>query len=547
MNGNKRNNNNNRNGNGSSYKGKSSGKDTRSNSKAFKDSRDRAGRDARDVSNPKIHCAGDTLTNDPSWYEPFPGSTDLVARVSFGTPLGYTWQIDGTPITQAISGVDAVAFPGIMRMEYIPCPGISKPGDPNSPINFLSHAYYTTVRYAQSGSGTYDDADLMLGVLGISSLYEFWAWMRRLYGVLNMYSVSNKYLAEALFTSMRCDFEDFQANIYDFQAYINNFALRLGQFCLPADFHVVDRRVRMNSNIYVDSTSAKAQMYYFDPAGFWKYNEFADEQYSALELAFFNAPDGKAKFTDIVKFGDELYLALRGSQSLMNMAGDVKKAYGEENLKKIITTAPDYLAPILYDEEMCMEIQNATMVGSINEPQTIKAVTSTNMIEYWPKIESDVGAKPTLAEYLFNFRKDAPTSNDVMRATRLIAFTETVLNPASPDSYDLYVRECGTEYLTDAQIFYYTRSTDGSVNTQSWDFIESHLSANSLDYRLATIAEKFDYHPYLYFHGTNGDIITIGGDVDNVTTVSLKTVEKLNLYAIMGLIKTRAMNTFMTK
>lgn len=486
----------------------------------------------------------DTLHNDPSWYEPFSGSTELVARQSFGKPLG-------TPVRLrdfgAFDGVDDEAygfsaFPGIMRINYITTPGISTLGDRSSAVNTMSQGYYTTVRYAQRGSGTYDDSDLTIGALGIFSLYEYWAFMRRIYGVLNMYSVSNKYLAHNLFVAMGGDFDNFQKHIYDFQGYINKFALKMSQFCIPADFHIIDRRVRLASNIYVDGTSTKAQMYFYQPAWFWKYDELTNA--AGTQLVPVTLPE-EFTFSDVVDFGNDLINALRDSSTLMNMCGDVLNAYGAENMKHITAISEDYLVPILYDEEMVMEIQNTTMIGEV-APESCKlyADADTNTIVSTIAYENGMQSRPSFTEALLNMRNDAPTAQQVMRATRLMAFWH--INEANQS----VVSTCGTEVATTAEIFY-IHVANGVEEVRKVNF-QTLTPLNTWSAVQTSVMEKFDYHPYLYLFEQDEDTSAfilrgITGDVENIITMPEETVASINEYALLGLLKTKKMDLFFTK
>lgn len=523
-------------------KASSTCEDSKRNPKRAGKANHRRGYDSRSDETAKTGSSSSTFGNDPSWYEPFPGSTDLVARQSFGTPLGAPFKFrDYTMFCSADYDGGYDAFPGVMKIGYIPIPGVSAEGNYSSAVNSAAHAYYTSVRYAQRGSGTYDDSNLMLGTHAIFSLYEMWAFMRRLYGVLNMYSVSNKYLARTIFTASGGNFDDFQAHIYDFQGFINNFALKISEFCCPNDFSLVDRRVRLASNIFVDSQSVKAQMYFFNPEVFYYYNEFGvhgDELTPKFLPANFT-------YDQLVKFANDQYYSLRSSQTLMNMTGDVKNAYGVENIKHIAATSMDYMVPIVFDPQMCMEIQNCTLtgIGAENAQISIYADPSTNLIVCNVETQ-DINQEdqPTTTEYLLNIRSDAPTPQDVMRATRLMTFLET-------DQNHCWVTEAGTEVCTFATVYFYRVNSDDTISLSHYIFSGFIVGSGAVDHMLKS--EKFDFHPYIYIGAEDGEggweLRGVAGDVDNCILLPKESVTAMNTYAALGLMKTKRMDLFFTK
>nr|AVX53651.1 putative capsid [Marmot picobirnavirus] len=508
--------------------------------------RGRMGRDNKQDSGG--HVVGNYVHNDPSWYEPYPGANQDVAQLSFGNALGMPHNLGGI-------AAEVNAFPGIMVLPFTPVPGISVEGDRESPISTATNAFYTTVRYAQGVAGNYDSSDLMCYPLVGDACYTFWAYCRRLYGVVNAYSVSNRYLSRALVESMGVDFENIRSNLYDFIGWLNDFAYQMGSLCMPDDFTAFKRHMRMCENIYVDGTTSKAQMYVYVPKYLWAYDELANEEFGLLKATqVWTSSDTRRTFEDLRNIGASIINSIKHSSTMMNMAGDIKRAYGDGALMKIPYTEIGYTAPIIYDEEQVMEIQNTLIVGEpLNQSSPtgagyfgVKAMRGTNTLVFDPMMKKPL---MVLSEHYLNIRNDAPTADQIMRATRCAVAYDTV-RPAAAGGQAIYLLTCGTELVHELRLYYYrTNPTDNMLQLVNYQINSWAVQQGSVDEMTLHKLEKFDYHPYIYIFtptdvSESYEFSDIAGDVDNVTWYGPEFLYKLNRYAVLGEYKSPQMGTF---
>lgn len=266
--------------------------------------------------------------NDVSWYAKNQQMLTDAASYSYNTPLGtpipYKKLMSGVP-NYAQTGVGE-SVPGLMAINFVPTIGVSK--DSISPANIAAQNIYSYVRYMNSGAKNYDQADLMLYMLAMDSLYMYWNWMKRIYGYLSVYSQYNKYMPRAYAKADGIKFDDFITRLADFREYINQCAARLTAFCVPAVMPYFIRHSWMVSNIYKDSDTLKAQQYMFTPTYFYKYDETGSQYGGQLIRVGGRTAGTEWTFDTLQKTFEQMFAAVAYSEDIGVMSGDVLKAYG---------------------------------------------------------------------------------------------------------------------------------------------------------------------------------------------------------------------------
>jgi len=366
--------------------------------------------------------------NDPSWYMSDTQLINDVASISFNTALGNTVTLRGP------SNNLTVNLPGIMTIYTAPTIGVSK--NANSPVNIAMRRLYTYVRHQNSGHSNYDPADLMLYMLAMDSVYTYWAYMVRAYGVAQVFSRTNKYVGDALLTAMGINPTDIRQNLANFRAYINVFAGKAMQWCVPKVMTYFLRHNWMYSNIYKDEDDSKAQMYMYVPAGLYQYHPTISAGAGGLQMAALTVASttnglvpisNPNSYAYLVTYGNELLRSLAGQEDIGIISGDILKAYGAENLWRIDTIPEDYAVAPVFSEEVLAQIHNTDFASSyiIDDQGETVGLAGLNVFQ-----DVAVGSGELIFDPIFNatahleydglvdFWKEGATADDIMVATR---------------------------------------------------------------------------------------------------------------------------------
>lgn len=311
--------------------------------------RSRSGRD-------QSQCA---KANDWRWY----AFNEQLLRDS--ASFAYSWPIGGKLNTGLLS-LDARSVPGIMAFKTVPAFGQSLDG--TSALNTASRNIYSYVRHANAGHTNYEAPDLMLYIMAMDSVDSFAAFMKRIYGLINLYTYENRFYPDALLMAMGVDPADFRQHIADFRAFINMFIVRVGSMCVPTSLAYNARHMWMYDNIYVDSDTAKAQTYFYTPDGFYMYQLDATGK-GMLKYTQLVADDDLLTVAELEAFGLALINPILTSEDMNIMSGDILKAFQDGGVIKRTGVSETYQVFPVYNEEVMSQFENITMMTPFN-PQT---------------------------------------------------------------------------------------------------------------------------------------------------------------------------------
>lgn len=494
--------------------------------------------------------------NDVAWYSNFPQFARDVATLPFSTPLGVKLVLNDV-------GIDAdsthqIYVPGLMRIGFFPMIGVSN--DLSSPINRSSLRFYSALRNKQKASAPYDQADAMLSMVALDSLYMFWAFLRRAYGVAQLYSPVNRYYPRALLQAMGIS-TTILDNLAEFRIFINRFAISLGQFATPK-FDMLMRHQWMCSGIYADQPTTRAQTYLFVPEGFWIYDNTA-AQGTTLNWKLWQEPT-QANVTqhtlqDIQTFANEMIAALAGDEDIGRITGDIYAAFGANNCFIAEETPEGYSVLPGYNEMVLAQIENLKMCSgwgaSYTPVITQNPSVNSGAIIFQPRFRgtftqatggsgswSDFRAR---CEDILNAHSDSPTPEFVLEATRLIYSCHEV--PASgtgTTSMELQCDACGSDVVTNIRIWNINRDTGAfrslKVNTNAF------LATGNTDIQTAQMIANispFDWHPIFYVFededttpGIQNEYIEgFFGDIDNLTPLPEHQLNMMHECAMLSL------------
>lgn len=498
-------------------------------------------------------------SNPYAWYANFPQYADDVARLSFGLPVGQPLLLN-TVSNQK----DAVAASGLMTIHFTPCPGISK--DMTSPINRQAVRVYSYLRSMLRSANAYDAADLMMYMLGVDSLYTYWAYLRRAYGVAQLFTPMNKYYPRRLLQAMGIS-PDIVNNLADFRAYINRFALNIGRFAMPKDFDLTARHQWMCSGLYLDGQGTRAQTYMFVPALFWQFDNTVEtgSQLKGVQFGSFESTPTFRTLDQLITFGETLIADFDNDEDTMNISGDIYRAYNG-NLFSVEETPDNYSVVPIYDETVLSQIENSIAVGRwVNSSNTLSMpVISQNptvnngAIIFNPTCDGGgiVSQSKRLRNFslmtddcLLNWHGDSPNSQQVMEMTRLVtranpglsvivadAEANVITLESSGSDIVNYYRVCQTNPDNPAGVRFLLFAT----NTV-WYASGTILNATGIE--LLPILQQFDWGPMFYLVAYNLDtevvnLAQIAADIDNMTSVTRAQIGYINEAALLSLLDT---------
>lgn len=525
-------------------------------------------KDSKNGSNDKYTTANNgsgtiSSDNDAAWYNRYPELAKDAAQIPFINPLGKYYDLGGNnTINNATTS--AWSIPGVFTVKWVPTIGQSL--DVNSPVNIISREVYSFVRHANSGHSNYDAPDMFMYILAMDSMYSFYSAMVRAYGLMMMYNGLNRYMPKALVEALGFDFDNLSENMAQFRWTINQFAYKLSALYVPTGMSYFERHIWLNSGVYTDSSSVKAQMYTFKQDAYYVY-EASDATDYVATLKYTPVPD-KLTVDTAAAFMNRMLDPVLADEDMNIISGDMLRAFGASNLFTVSPITPDYIVIPAYSEEVLSQIQNLTVVGrpvttiTYNTPgmgadivQRVKTSTFTPGIyqdmrfcfgPYGDDNKWRLDKFSTLGfDKMVTMKDDVPTSDDILVATRLTNMPAT----SGVEKLQPYADALNSNYLVDS---YWQLSTEvvvdldvTSIKSDNSFYRHSmvqHIAINA-DAEIAlwyiTQMSAFDWHPtmYLYQDDTTNTKVKFGGqllEVNNFTIVNRADLEKLHETSVIS-------------
>jgi hypothetical protein len=429
--------------------------------------------------------------------------------------------------------------PGICVVRTLPCAGFAK--DNTSPVNVAAKNIYTWVRHMNSGAKNYNSPDLMIYIIAMTQAYAFYAWLTRLYGVVNLYSQVNRYLPDALIRAMGADPITLRKQLPQLHYYINAYANKLGSMCIPSNMPLVWRQTWMYSGLYSDGDNQKSQLYLYNPSQFLAYSATADTQGGKLVATLMPRGDqAPFNFTQITSLGDSLLNPILSDEDMNIMSGDIKKAYGESGLMKVSEIERNYTIVPKYSPEVLAQMQNATIVP-INNMDIVQDVDQNCLVNAIKWADFSASPKNWVGgglNHVFNLFGEDSSPERVMVASRLMStMRETVTFNADHTikslAYDL--TSCGTEIAVETTIWTIYPETHKTVN------LTDRTSFGQMTFLNAIARTKFAYAPIFMIavqESTPTEDVYypqgVVGDLDNWTVLDHNDIRKMHETATLS-------------
>lgn len=482
--------------------------------------------------------------NDAQWYTGDSTLTFDAGRFNWYYPSGTL--IDGVLPSK-------YSFPGVLAMYLYPGIGVSLDG--TSAVNVAARKQYTWIRRSKSSYATYDPSDLMQYEISMSQAYQFYNWMCRLYGLLNLYSQINRYLPDALLSANLVNYNDLRSNMSDFLFYINKFGSQIASLAAPATLPYFKRQAWLYSSVYTDDHSGKSTLFMNCPAGFYVFDE-ANAQLVWTPLS--TSSSNYLGLAGIMSLGDSIVNNILGCQDFWNISADILNAYGND----ILTVSPlpvDYLVVPTFDLEVLSQIQNTWITGppSVTQHANDISQNTDGQLIYNPRIPisgpASVANLYNKPDVVVNMYKDEVTPGDVFVATRMLPSFYTSGTTA-------YIDSCGTEFCGLARIYSYTEGATGAPTLTFTTFSRlvnfGNYSAtpafNTSNAGVVSKLSQISYHPHVYIYdlvndgSANPTLDTVYpvGDVSNFTIMSPTDLNKLHLASLFSLFNVPTLGGF---
>lgn len=495
-------------------------------------------------------------TNNPAWY----GADPALLRDSASLPFSYAV---GTPINLHNGALDTLpsgqefTIPGFMTLCVKPSVGWAD--DPSDPINVAAFRIYTYVRHLNSGHTNYDAPDLMLYLLAMSQVYSYINFLQRAYGIVYTYAQKNRYLPNALLQSMGIDPEDVRANLAQFRYGINVLINKAASLCVPGTMAIFAQQSAMYQNLYIEGDSIKDQMYMYCPHGFWKYKLNADAS-GMLEYVPFLSLDPLRSVDSLIEYGSDMLARLIQSEDMNIMSGDIRKAYGDGALIKLVPLNVDFPISPIKDLAVLQQIKNTTVVRSNSGLDIIQDKTHGYLVHKpsfsytqpsptWLSKGESYAYQTYAEDKILSVLSTDPTPEEVMEISRNIPAITNYKRSADWTSVS-YEIHGGAVIIENCFVWDYKIAngqpvlrTTGMRYTQTVDTTDSNAIAGSM--RLTALLGHFKYHPVVHLlalrpGSTEGSFNVADGylmyDVDNYTIINSTTIERMNEAALLSML-----------
>lgn len=494
--------------------------------------------------------------NDVAWYTKSPALLDAAASLPYSYPVGGRIDLTNSLASVWDAGSPFRSFSGILALDVLVGPGVSVDGD--SAVNIAARDIYSYVRYANSGHSNYDPQDLMMYFLAWDEVSMWIENAKRAYKCMFTYNTQNRYAPRYLVRALGFDYADINANLAQFRYAINALIARFNALNVPTQFSYFTRHKWLYSNIYTDSTTAKAQLYLYRPTLVRKYVETGANGGALKIAAVLNSDSKLMTFSRFVSVSNTLIDALLGSEDIGIMSGDILKAFGSD---KCWVTAmvgeAESLIPV-YNMEVLSQVQNATVLGTkaiVDESTDFDITQDPTINKGWiiynphfshnsaSVLKNTLGNRASNANRVITLNITDPKPGDTMVATRLACITKDADESSTSVKFDLYT--AGDTVCTNAHVYEVRYGTDEpglatydvSINMTMGAPV-AYIGRTSL-LSLASLS-NFDYHPMatVHFYDTGASdasfVKAVFFDVDNYTIVNPDVLQKINETAILA-------------
>lgn len=462
--------------------------------------------------------------NDVAWYAHNPEL--LRSAGSYG--FSYT---TGARLPFNNSGMQSV--PGVMNFAWKPQFG----GLTIEVVNKAADQIYNFVVHGNSRNTRYTASDMIMTVLATSNVFSMLAAMIRAYGTMNRFSDRNDYTPYALIEAMGFEYDDLEEHLSDMWFDINHMVADVAALWLPKNLPIVARQFWMNTNVYTDAPTAKAQYYLYTQSLYLRYNERQFNTGTSLSPATVNI--GTAAVPEWVVFEPgldgrqytwnqwkatfkQMYSALIKAEDRGTMLGDILKAYGRDALYSLAEVPVGYRVEYVYSQEVLTQFENMTVLPAATYWTGLKQDDNFQVQSYYSDPNSTIDLLKSEATYppseqVLNFhQQETPTAEQIMVATRMkvagpvYAHVPVTTTPIWDDSDTsgtaqttsdkrVNIPYCtGTEVCQAVRVWYRGDGSGAGMLDLTSTGIQMNIATGTFSISEAAYWTAFDWAPWIY-------------------------------------------------
>lgn len=278
--------------------------------------------------------------------------------------------------------------PGIAVYKWYPTAGVATKA--TDPVNMAIKSIYSFVRSANSGARNYQPSDLFIYTTALDSIYSLYFQIMRVMGLLNLYTERNVYYPKAIVEALGFDYDDFVDHQPAILFQMANWAAKLKQFALPNSMRVYQDHRDMNTIVFTDGETDRAQLYAFVQDGFWTYEvvdevkgltlrSLVDFETSDITLQTVNT-NYRATWAATRNLFNAMLNAFLVSDDVALISGDITKAYQVAGFVDLPIIDSSYTTPIGKSDTMLHSIMNADVIAI--DPETCRVYDSPDALGY---------------------------------------------------------------------------------------------------------------------------------------------------------------------
>lgn len=447
--------------------------------------------------------------------------------------------------------LDAAKVPSIMKISYVPGPGICE--NANDPAN-RTFAMLMADLYAKTSGASlgFDNAQLGMQMTSLTSIMNRIGEAQRALECTDYWATKNASFPRALISALGFDYNDLVKNKPIYVSRLNSIAHAFNNMEIPSFFDVYKRQYTLASNVYLDEDSEFGQMYVFVQAGHYEYD------FENFECKFIRSGPPYVNMGLVLDKIEAALFKWINSSDFYKVNGALLRAYKDASTIVVPdVSVTDVIKPSKPDH-ILMQIMNMDIVGRVtNDSLNIKQNVVKNMLYWQPCLRLGLEDISTpshnyMRKKFIRLFTDSPSKDDNCELSRL-SNTQGIVNfhyVNHTDGTDATVKAWGITSMQSEiveEITIYKPSADftqaAEVVTIDSNILSTNAGASSSVTDQIMAVQPFRYIPPLFYvyGGKNSEgvytsqNIAVLGDLYNYTVLDEEVLKNQNTVALLSI------------